>query len=268
MRTSFPRLAEAKYFSAIVAALVFLVALAAPSAADDGDWTEFVFDSSSDGYKVERERVFDLRSGRYSTPAHSQTQSGDYITSSGFNPFWVTLTTVNREKILFGNSAAGSIKVDETAERMSNCVPIHYGDSYVASFEDRNYTIRLVEGSYESPAGYARFLYKSGGVRGPEHEPRKASARDRRKSAPRLESSGDADYDEEGRIDEVTITVILPRPRNEDSPESHPFSFSLNTSYEGGFSSMNRMSLGIKEGSEETFTYGDVRPATYSVKIV
>ena len=272
MRAPFSRLAKVKRFPALVAALVFLVALAGPAAAEDGDWSEFVFDSSSDSYKVRGERAFDLRSGRYSATASSRTRNSDLIKFSGFNPEWVTLISGGRRKVLFSFGAANDPKVEEKAERISNCVPIPYGGSYVASFDDGAYTIKLVEGSYDFPAGYAKFLYKSGGTPGPEHEPLKASRQGGRtpRTGPAAESSGDRDYeekDEEDRIGEVTIIVSTPEPSDDDSPRSYPLSLSMNTSYEGGFSSKNRMNLGVKEGSEEIYTFTNVRPATYSVKI-
>jgi hypothetical protein len=279
MRTPFPRLAVAKRFPALIVALVLLFGLTAPSEAEDGDWSEFVFDSSSDSYKVRGERAFDLRNGRHSASAQRRSGGGDFITVSSFNPEWVTLITAGRLKILFSFGAANDPKVEEKAERISNCVPIPYGGSYVASFDDRAYTIKLVAGTYDSPAGYAKFLYKAGGTPGPEHEPRKTS-RNRRRPEAKPEQSGSvrttdpsrtdepgSTFEEAVRIDVVTVTVIMPRPKNEDSPESHELSLSMNTSYEGGFSSKNRMSSGVKEGSEETFTFNNVLPATYKAQI-
>jgi hypothetical protein len=269
MRAPLSRLAKARRFSALGAALVILIGLAAPSAAEDGEWNELVFDSSSDSYKVRGERAFDLRNGRYSISTYNKTGGGDFIKVSGFNPEWVTLISAGRQKVLFSFDTANDVKVEEKAERISNCVPIPYGGDYVASFDDYTYTITLVEGSYEFPAGYAEFLYKAGGTPGPEHEPRKAlrQSRPETERAPEPDGSRDDEEEEEDRVDEVTVTVELPSPENENSPESHDFSISLSAAYEGGFSSKNRMLSGVKEGSEQTFTFDDVLPATYSVRI-
>ncbi|NQU07795.1 MAG: hypothetical protein HQ583_04470, partial [Candidatus Abyssubacteria bacterium] len=273
MRPCSPYWENIERFMAVT--LVLLIILGSPiaAAADDGegDWKEFVLDASADSWKMKGETAVDLRSGRHVTSAFCRIHSGDFIKWSGWNPSWVTLITMDRGKILFSNDGTGDSKVDETAERVPNCVPIHHGNSYVASFDGRTYTIKLVEGHYEFGASYARFLYRPGGTPGPEHEPRKRIGD--REIGPESQSSSSAevemdpskghfrmrikesdsinffgtsepasrlDSSEEDRIDTVTVIVKTPPPEDGESPKSYSLSLSLNAGYEGGFTSMNR----------------------------
>jgi hypothetical protein len=413
--------------------ILIVIAVAFPAVSEQEGWVEFSFDTSSDSYKRRGERSFDLKSGRYAASATTKSHSGDFITMISYSPEWVTFRTPDWETILFSTSEEHDEAVDKRAERVSDRVPVHYGDYYVASFGDRTYTIRLVEGGYEFPVGTAKFLYRPGGTPGPEHEPRKraseertgrstredtdtsrvrdrptdssgldgeridtltgAEQRERRRSRqdrpaersglcesgcegtgrlgqPRpvdkrgspepvegyvryiyvcvttpsaddvsaekatltvelkgpknfkltrqnirsgttptvkfltfpvgryeviakyagetVSDTADLQHDcedvalvfpgadldelirlrkEPERIDKVTVTIQTPESRGSGSPAFHPLTVTLNSTYEGGFSTMHRDDNAVLEGSVEVYTFDNVRPGTYSVKI-
>jgi hypothetical protein len=69
------------------------------------------------------------------------------------------------------------------------------------------------------------------------------------------------------RVDTVTVIVKTPPSEDGESPKSYSLSLSLNAGYEGGFTSLNRDLLAVREGSATTFTFENVRPNIYSVKI-
>jgi hypothetical protein len=395
MHPIFPRL------KIMTLTLLFVLASTLPVAADDEGWTEFSFDSSSENYKRKGERAYDLREGRYVVYEYTKTHSGDFIIMTSYRPEWVTFRAPDSVQILFSTSEENNAAVDKKAGQVSNCVPIRFGNSYVASFEGRTYTIKLVEGGYEFPAGKATFLYRAGGAPGAEHEPVMRSATKRTGRTARGDARGseskaaeraslcenecddaggsgrrrpvdkrgapepvdgyvrfiyvcvatpsaenisveqsdlsvdlkgpknfrltrqkirpgtaprvkfftfpvgtyevvakyagetvsdtvdlqdDCEHvelmfpgaDEAGmsraqkepkRIDEVTVIIRIPAPRGYGSPKNHPLTLSLNAIYEGGFSTIHRDIMGIREGSVETYVFEDVRPGMYSVQI-
>ena len=257
-------------------ALIFL-ASTLPVAADDEGWTEFGFDSSSDSYKKKGERAYDLRDGRYAASEYTKTHSGDFITMTGFSPEWVTFRTSDWQKILFSTTEENNAAVDKKAGQVSNCVPIHYGDSYVASFNERTYTIKLVEGGFEFPAGKAKFLYHPGGTPGPEHEPRKRASTARtgrtdREDADRPESRArdplaDSSKSDEERVDKLTVTVKTGPPGDREFPKTGRLRLVLYYRYETGDAMLSREALTFREGEIKDFKFRDVRAGTYEAKV-
>jgi hypothetical protein len=260
----------------IVAAFVTL-ALALPIAAQDEVWTEFSFNSSSDSYKRKGERAYDLRDGQYTAYEYTKTHSGDFIIMISYSPEWVTFRTQDWTKVLFSTSEENNAAIDKKAGQVSNCVPIYYGDSYVASFNERTYTIKLVEGGYEFPAGKAKFLYHPGGTPGPEHEPRKRSStgrsgrstredEDKPRSRARDPFADSSELDEE-RIDKLTVTVKTGPPEDEEFPKKGRLRLVLYYQYETGDAMLSREALTFREGKTMDFTFRDVLAATYDAKV-
>jgi len=271
------------------------------TAQDEGDWQSFKFDTSTDSYKKAGQRAFDLRSGRYAATEYTRTHSGDFIVMTGFNPKWVTFRTMDWIKILCSTATENDPEVDKKAEIASDCVPVHFGDSYVASFDGRTYTIKLGERYFKFGASYAEFTYIPGGTPGPEHEPRKRSARTRQVS-PQVESSssGELEIDpskgnfrmsveesdtidffgtgkpsspgsipdsgEDDRIDEVTVTVKTP-PAAGGSPKRYDLTLTLAAQFGDSYVTKNRDSMSVLEGSKKTYTFKNVRPGLYKARV-
>jgi len=255
----------------IILILALSLAVPATAAGDEAEWKSIIFDKSSDSYK----RAFDLRSGKYTTSHQTSTHGGDFIIMIGYNPSWVDFRTMDWTKVLFSTGEENDSKVDERAGRVPDRVPVHYGESYVASFGDRTYTIKLVEGYYEFAASYAEFAYHSGGTPGPEHEPPKQSTRakpdsgvhehkDKIKSSNTPKSSM---LDEKGRIDKVKVTVKTPPPEDENSPKKDSMQLTLVAATEGRYITLHRDSMSVWEGIEKTYTFKNVLPGPYTVKM-
>ncbi len=298
-----------KRFAVFAAVLSFFLTLPVPAYTEQGledrreAWKHFDFDTSSESWKRRGETAFDLRSGHHVTSGYTRTHDGDFIKMMGFNPSWVTFRTMDWVRILFSTGKANDPKVDERAEDLPDCVPIHYGDSYVIAFDDHTYTIKLVEGRFAVGGSFARFSYRAGGTPGVEHQPRTRSALSREdapemeparsveaemgpvKDRARVRSAAIAPIDfsgtgypsdhigtpsdgDEDRIDTVTVTVKIPPPAEADSPKKDDLTLLLAAKFGGDYVTLNRIMSAAQWGGTESCTFQNVRPGIYKVRAI